>query len=378
MANESVGLLSANPQGASRWSEHLSQSGLAVRTVAAADEVPGLGVLVLHAATAEEALRLLPPATFREHSQTPVLVVLDAGDSEDRAVLLEAGADGCLTGTVSPRELVLHLARLASLADLSRQTARHSAAMARDMAHARRVQEHILPLVPPLVEGVDIAVRYLPAADIGGDFFDVMPFDDQRVGFFVADVAGHGIGSALNTMVLKSQLVIWARSGITVPETLGMLNNYLHGLTGMDYATAVYAVLDLRSLELEYTVAGHPNPLLLRRGKGVRMLETYAGHAGVAGVHVGLPLGMFGEGVYVTETAQLLPGDRVFLYTDGLIEWRSSAGEMLGVDGLRGLIESSCNQSLDEQAAWLVRQMESSAEGGPPDDDVNLLAFEVR
>lgn len=378
MANETVGLLSASPEAAARWSDQLSQSGLAVRVVQAADEVPGLHVLVLHAATAEEAMRLLPPATFHEHSQTPVLAILDRGDSDDRATLLEAGADGCLTGAVSPRELGLHLARLASLADLSRQTARHSAAMAREMAHARRVQRHILPLEPPVVEGLDIAVQYLPAADIGGDFFDVMPFDDHRVGFFVADVAGHGIGSALNTMVLKSQLVIWARPGITVPETLGMLNSYLYGLTGMDYATAVYAVLDLRSRELEYTVAGHPNPLLLRRGKSVRMLETYTGHTDLTGVHVGLPLGMFGDGVYITETMQLLPGDRVFLYTDGLIEWRSSDGDMLGVEGLKGLVEGSRDQPLKEQAAWLVRQMRPSTAGGPPDDDVNLLAFEVR
>jgi sigma-B regulation protein RsbU (phosphoserine phosphatase) len=377
MANEAVGLLSASPQAAQRWGQQLSQGGLTVRTVKAPEEIFGLHVLVVHAASADEAVQRMPPSAFREHWHTPILVLLDAGNSDDRAAIIEAGADACLTGDVSPRELVLHIARLNSLADLTRQTARHTAAMAREMAHARRVQEHILPMEPPVIEGVEIAAQYVPATDIGGDFFDVVPLGEDRVGFFVADVAGHGIGSALNTMVLKSQLVIWARPGITMTETLGMLNNYLNGLTGADYATAVYVVLDLRTRELEYTVAGHPNPLLWRRSQGVRMLETYTSHADTAGVHVGLPLGMFGDGVYLTETTQLLPGDRVYLYTDGLIEWRSEGGDMLGVEGLRRLIGDSAHQSLADQAAWLVRQAAPSADGSPP-DDINLLAFEVR
>lgn len=377
MADETVGLMCCGGEAGAAWGDELARAGLAVRLVRRPAEAAGLRVLMVHARDADGARDALREVTGRAESATPVLVVLDAGDSSDRAAMLESGADDCVTEPVSPRELGARIGRLIGMADMARETARHSAVLSREMAHARRVQRHILPLEPPHVDGVQIVAEYVPATDIGGDLFDIIPLEPGRVAFFMADVAGHGIGAALNTMVIKSQLSIWGKPGITVTETLGMLNNHLFALTDLDYATAVYAILDVPSRQLEYAVAGHPNPLLLRRDEAVRMLEVSRLPASSSGFRAGLPLGLFEDGIYVSERVQLVPHDRVLLFTDGVIEWRDGEDNLLGMEGLRTLLEASGGQPLKAQVPWVLDQLKSLSPGQPPADDVNLLAFEV-
>jgi two-component system, sensor histidine kinase ChiS len=378
VARESIGLYCDSTEARSRWADDLARTGLTVSDVYSAADMAGSAVLVLGVADLDDACRMLSELAAWRGGLAPVMVLLAEGGSDERGKLLEAGADDVLSWPISARELGARLGRLMSVGDLARQTARHSATLTREMAHARRVQEQILPLDPPEIEGLEIVARYVPAADIGGDFFDVFPLGDDRVGFFMADVAGHGIGAALNTMLIKSQLVIWARPGITVTETLGMLNNYLFGLTGLDYATAVYGVLNLRSRELEFSVAGHPNPLLIRPGMPTRMLETYVGQGDTASIPVGLPLGLFEQGIYMAETLQLDSGDRILLYTDGLIEWRDEAGEMIGIEGLKALADVSRDRSVAEQVDWLLGNACPTPLGEAPHDDINLLAFELK
>jgi sigma-B regulation protein RsbU (phosphoserine phosphatase) len=305
-----------------------------------------------------------------------VLVFLDEGDSADRASILESGADECLTAPVVPRELVARLARLMSGASLGREATRHGAELARELARARRIQQYIMPLKPPTIEGLEIVAEYLPAVDVGGDFFDILTFDRGRAGLFMADVAGHGIGAAMNAMLIKSQLAVWAKASITVGETLGMLNHYLFSLTEIEYATAVYALVDVPARQMEYSLAGHPPPVLVRRGQQARLLEAPAVPQD-GQQHVGLPLAMFDSGAYVSARLSLDPGDRVVLYTDGLTEWRDSEGAMLGLDGLCGLLDQSRGRPLRQQVAWLLGELQARSPDGNPLDDVNLLAFEV-
>ena len=377
MPDETVGLMCCDGDAGAAWGDELARAGLAVRPVRHAAEAAGLKVLIVRARDADQASVALREVTVRGESSSPVMVVLQEGGSADRASLLESGADDCLVEPVSSRELGARIGRLIGMADMARETARHSAVISREMAHARRVQQHILPLDPPRVDGVRVVAEYVPAADIGGDLFDILPLEPGRVAFFMADVAGHGIGAALNTMVIKSQLSIWGKPGITVSETLGMLNNHLFALTDLDYATAVYAILDVPSRQLEYAVAGHPNPLLLRRDEAVRMLEVSRLPASSSGFRAGLPLGLFEDGIYVSERAQLQPNDRVLFFTDGVIEWRDDRDNLLGMEGLRELLEASGDQPLKDQIPWVLDRLKSMSPGQPPGDDVNLVAFEV-
>lgn len=377
MGDDAVGLMCCDTEAAPEWTEAMARTGLTVKTVRGDAARNGVGVLVIRAHDTQQAMAALAAPAREGDSGIPILVLLDDGASDDRAAILEAGADDCACEPLGPREIGIRIGRLMSQADLARRTAKQQTVLAREMNHARRVQQHILPLEPPSIEGVHVAARYLPAADIGGDLFDVIPHDAENVAFFMADVAGHGMGAALNTMVIKSQLVIWSRPGITVAETLGMLNNKLHSLTDLDYATAVYGLLSVPQRRFEYAVAGHPNPLLMRCGEAPRLLEVSRLPASNTGFRAGLPLGLFSDGVYVSEIIDLQPGDRVLMFTDGVIEWRDAADNLLGTEGLRELLQRSNDMPIGDQLAWLLGQLEALSPGEPPADDVNLLAFEV-
>jgi serine phosphatase RsbU (regulator of sigma subunit) len=335
---------------------------------------------LLRAPSADEARWLVAEASRSNGLAVPVMVVLDAGDSADRAAVLESGADDCLIQPVSGRELRARLARLSASAGLAQQAARSSALLARELGHAERVQRFILPLKPPPVEGLEIVAEYLPAATLGGDFFDILPFAQARAGFLVADVAGHGIGAALNAMLLKSQLAVWARPDIPVVVTLSLLNNYLCALTDLDYATAVYAVIDARAPALEYALAGHPAPLLLRRGQAAPLppaLEPRSRTGAAGDAPFGVPLGLYEAARYASGVVELAAGDRLLLFTDGLIDWHDSAGEPLGLDGLVALLEQSHDRPLAEQVAWLLGRLQERSAGAAPADDVNVVAVQI-
>jgi sigma-B regulation protein RsbU (phosphoserine phosphatase) len=374
VAGEIVGVVSSS---AACWvmADELVHRGLSARPLTGLAEAHSVKVLLILARDAEEACQMVADAGILGGSRPVIAVVLDEGDSDARGRVLEAGADDCLSRPVSVRELSVRLGRLIGMQNLAGETARYSAVFARDLARARRIQEHILPLEPPNIAGLDIVAHYLPAAELGGDFFDIVPLEDGKVGFFMADVAGHGVGAALTTMLIKSQLVIWARPGIMVAETLGLLNNYLFPLVDIDFATAVYVVYDRRRQSLEYAMAGHPNPVLIRPQEGARSLEAREPPGRPQKSHIDLPLGLFDDSVYLSNQVMLQPGDKVLLYTDGLTEWRDDAGQALGVPALCSLLAESGRQPLREQIAALIGYLQTRSGGRPLDDDVNLLAF---
>lgn len=352
--------------------------GLAAAVLAGDQSAAGTAgqVLVLLAADVSQAQAMMSGLDLAAWDSRPALaVVLSRGTSRERALVIGSGADECLSGDVDVMELEVRVRRLAQVAVLAADAAEQRGRLDRELEQARRIQRYILPLVPPPVPGVDIVAEYLPAAVLGGDFFDIIRLDDQRVAFFMADVVGHGVGAALNTMLIKSQLVIWARSGISVCETMSLLNDSLSRLVDLEYATAVYGVLDLSNWTLEYTLAGHPGPVLLRPGAGVSVLGVVHPAQTLKGMRMGLPLGMFENGVYFSETVDVQVDDRVLFYTDGLIEWRDEDGERLGMDGLCEVLGEISHRALEDQVAWLMHHMRRRGGGLAPDDDVNLVAF---
>lgn len=333
-------------------------------------------LLVLVADDFTQARQLMSSVNQLAADHCSMAVVLAGGDSRHRAMIIAAGADECLSGEIDAMELATRLHRLANVAALAADAAEQRLRLNRELQQARRIQHYILPLVPPKVPGVSIVAEYLPAAVLGGDFFDIIQLDEQRVGFFMADVVGHGVAAALNTMLIKSQLVVWARSGISVCETMGLLNDSLSRLVDLEYATAVYGMLDLSNWTLEYSLAGHPSPMLIRPDEPVVALPVPAPTQPRPGMRVGLPLGMFESGAYISRTIDIRPDDRIMFYTDGLIEWRAESGDRLGLDGLCHLLGEIGHRPLEDQVAWLMHSMrQRSGANAAPDDDINLLAF---
>lgn len=238
---------------------------------------------------------------------------------------------------------------------------------------AKTVQQNLLPLPPPSRMGLDIAARYLPSLELGGDFFDVVDLGRTATGLFLADVVGHGVSSALFTSFLKAQLLHWSiqmqkdKPGDTLTDMNQALSKTFRG-SGR-FVTALYATYQPGLETLFYANAGHPAPLRIPAEGDPEFLE---------GAEV--PLGILATNRYATREAPFRTGDRIFLFTDGILEQRVARGtELFGKDRIVRSLVATRDRPLEESLAALLADLEQWAGRPPPyTDDVNILAFERR
>jgi serine phosphatase RsbU (regulator of sigma subunit) len=190
-----------------------------------------------------------------------------------------------------------------------------------DDAHlaALALQRSLLPAAPPSIEGLDVAVRYLPAeGDLGGDWYDIFPLPSGKVGFVMGDVAGHGLRAAVVMGRLRSALRAYALDHDDPAEVVYRLDRKLCYFESDITATVVYAVSEPPFDVLTVCNAGHPAPLVARRGQPF---------AEVTDVSAGMLLGLDPEQQRRSEEVPLSPGAAIAFYTDGLVERRTRRGE---------------------------------------------------
>ncbi|MEA2564484.1 MAG: phosphoserine phosphatase RsbU/P [Acidobacteriota bacterium] len=233
------------------------------------------------------------------------------------------------------------------------------AAISQELETARRIQSSLLPRRMPEVRGLAVAARYLPMADVGGDLYDFLAADPERLGILVSDVSGHGVPAALIASMVKVALAAQAGHASDPAAVLAGMNRILHGNLERGFVTAAYIYIDGDTAT--YSSAGHPPVLVLREGQVEELRQE------------SLPLGRFRQAEYRNGELRLSPGDRLLLYTDGVTEALSPAGEPFGDERLRDLAASSPDELLGRLAGWTGRQP-----GEPLDDDVTIVVAEVR
>jgi len=237
-----------------------------------------------------------------------------------------------------------------------------------DLALAARVQQSLAP--HSLVwGGLRVDSHYHAVRTIGGDFGVVSPDENDHLNLLVADVSGHGIGSALVANRLYTEILAELRGGTPLGEMLRHLNRFLMQSIGSSvfFFTAAAARIDRGGQRMLFAGAGHPPAMVVTPGQEPRLLESRSMVLGA------LPEAVNGEAVLDVD---LRPGDRVALYTDGITEVFDSRGEMLGVPGLKEIVREAAlgpfadmkRTILDRVAAWRE---------GPPADDVSLVLVEV-
>ncbi|MBI2706074.1 MAG: SpoIIE family protein phosphatase [Actinobacteria bacterium] len=175
------------------------------------------------------------------------------------------------------------------------------------------LQQAILPRLPR-IPGVELDALYLPAGTataVGGDWYDVFTLPDGRLGVAIGDVAGHGVRAAALMALLRNSLRAYARLAEDPSEAIGWLNDLLADEPVTEFATALYAVYDQGTRTLAWVRAGHPYALVFSPGTA-----EYLDDEG------GPPLGVASGHQYVTRSRQLSAGERLLLYTDGLVERR--------------------------------------------------------
>ena len=238
----------------------------------------------------------------------------------------------------------------------------------RDLRVARQIQRSLLPADVPSVVGLDFAVHYEPAYQIGGDFYDFIWHDESHIALAVGDVAGKAISAALYMARLTSELRSRAGISRTPARLLRRVNDEMVKLgdDGM-FATLVYAIYDLESRTLVFTNAGHCVPLL-RRGERVFPLQADRAHI--------VPIGVVNELEVGEARVQLHSGDMLVLVSDGIIEARDTKGNEYGVKRLSRRLRTA-RGSADDVLKSILQDVDSHIGNAPPGDDMTILAMGI-
>jgi phosphoserine phosphatase RsbU/P len=231
---------------------------------------------------------------------------------------------------------------------------------------ARRIQQSLLPRNLPN-EGWFRACGSSDAShQVGGDYFDVVAMTDNLWSAVIADVAGKGVSSALLASFLQGAFLS-ASCTPNLPEVLLRINSFLSERAEYGkYATVFYSVVD-REGRLTYSNAGHCAPLLVRANGKIESLETTS-----------MPVGLVPHAQFSIRERRLTPGDRIVLYTDGVTEAQSEAGEFFGRRRLRDAVARAANASCADLHGSIKSALTKFTAGAEQSDDITLVVIEYR
>ncbi len=240
--------------------------------------------------------------------------------------------------------------------------------MKEEMRVASEIQQRLLPKAPPQTEGYDIAGLSIPTQDVGGDYFDFMPLEGNRLAFCLADVSGKGLPAALLMANLQGTVRGQAPVSASPRECLEHANRLLYRSTEPDrFATIFYGVLDPANHLLSYSCAGHERPILCTSGR--KLLRLEAG---------GLILSFMEECTYEEDTVQISPGDMLVVFSDGITDALNEYDQPYTEERLTALIA----ESADESAAGLLEKIMSDVKrhtgDHPQFDDMTLVVIKRR
>ena len=231
---------------------------------------------------------------------------------------------------------------------------------------AREVQSGLLPGAPPDLPGWDIAAVALPTWAIGGDYYDYVPLGGGRLGLVVADVSGKGIPAALIMATFRAALRTEMRRHADLGAVAAHLNRaVLESRDASRFVTAVCGVLEGESGRLTYVNCGH-NPPLLLRGSGSREQLQRGGPA----------LGLFDEAAFEAGSAVLEPGDRLVLYTDGVVEPTDDADQEFGTERLEGAVREATGRPAAQALRSVIDATRAFAGRRDYDDDFTLVVVQ--
>ncbi len=244
--------------------------------------------------------------------------------------------------------------------------------LAEQLRLAGLVQQDFLPAKLPNTDNLQWATTFLPAEWVSGDIYDIARLDEEHIGFYVADVVGHGMPAALLTIFLKQALVMRQTDGtnyriFSPSEVMKNLNMRMSAqkLSGYQFATCCYCLLNTKTLLLTYARAGHPYPILIRKNKPPEQLEVR-----------GSLLGIFEQAEFPQQTIQLQPTDKIFLYSDGVDSYVGSFNNKAGFSYKREFLEISrmpITDMMDGFNALIQAQEIREAEI----DDITMVGLEV-
>jgi len=235
-----------------------------------------------------------------------------------------------------------------------------------DLVHARNIQKHLIPAVPPQINSVTIYSLYMPMELVGGDFFDFITFREKGVvGVFISDVSGHGVPASLITSIIKT-LIDTADDAKRHPgQLLHYINSRSAGLMAGNFITALYGIIDTKNMTFTYARGGHTQPLLMRNGKAEELSSS------------GKFIGVKNDLDFEERTIPLHPGDRILFYTDGLIEAVNAGGRYFEETLTREVLPRAAGMEKGNFVEYIYRELIAFAGHEEFDDDICMVGIEL-
>ncbi len=256
-----------------------------------------------------------------------------------------------------------------------------NAKMTRDLEAAARIQHSLLPAGDVKIADLEIAWRYLPCDELAGDFLNFFPLDDDHLAMYVVDVSGHGVASSLLSVTVARSMTrqvttssILARpdeNGTTIVNPPAQVADELNHRFPMEdqgnlYFTMFYGVLNRKTRELRYVSAGHVPPVHVPAGGEPVLLPAE-----------GFAVGWLEDIDMDEESITLNPGDRLFLFSDGVPEAMDKDLEELGDPRMLQAIAETKEKSIDEAVEHVKSVVDQWCQVNGPKDDVSILALEI-
>ena len=299
---------------------------------------------------------------------------------------LEAGADDfinkpiqndVLRARIRAGQRLLEMEQ--SLRDSNNQLKKINKILSDEQKKAGKIQSDLLPFYPSSERGISIDGLFIPSIDVSGDIFNFFNIDEQHIGFYSIDVAGHGISAAMLSFtisrILTTDLDQCSPLIYRLPEAIKPASSVVEGLnsqfqtdeteTNGLFFTMIYGVIDTKLHSIDLCQAGHPNPIYLPNNGTAHFIGTAT-----------LPVGIIPETKYDPLFLNYSTKDRLFFYSDGITECINISGEMFGSEQLLQFVNDTRELPLNNVLTQLKESLIAWRGSNEFEDDISLLALE--
>jgi len=336
-------------------------------------EQPEIGLILSDINMPEmDGLTLLTRLKELKNPVLKTVIVSAYGDMENIRTAMNRGAFDFLTKPISFDDLEITINKTLdeiTMMRLNLQEHDELISIQQDLQTAREIQQAILPKTfPPFPERTEFSIfaSMIAAKEVGGDFFDFFLIDNERLGFVIGDVSGKGVTAAIFMAVSRTLIRATGLKGISTEECMNYVNRLLcnESISCM-FVTVFYGILNTTTGEVEYVNAGH-NPPYILSGNQVRKVQMTAGTV----------LGCMEDFIYHSKKVQLIPGDLLFLFTDGVTEAFNIHEQLYGEERLENYLQTHVAHPIEEVVKESILDVTKFSSGMPQSDDITLLAIQ--